>query len=94
MMATNPRRATLADVASRAGVTSVTVPRALRNPDLVSDALRLRVASARAYAERRYRKRDGPYGASSGSRRAFRISSAANSPRIGASVIPEWVTAR
>jgi LacI family gluconate utilization system Gnt-I transcriptional repressor len=40
------RRTTLADVASRAGVSAVTVSRALRRPDLVSDALRLRVESA------------------------------------------------
>jgi len=46
MTATKSRRATLADVASRAGVSSVTVSRALRNPDLVSDALRLRIESA------------------------------------------------
>lgn len=46
MTATKPRRATLADVASRAGVSAVTVSRALRNPDLVSDALRLRIESA------------------------------------------------
>jgi len=46
MTAAKPRRATLADVASRAGVSSVTVSRVLRRPGLVSDALRLRVESA------------------------------------------------
>jgi LacI family gluconate utilization system Gnt-I transcriptional repressor len=46
MTAARPRRATLADVASRAGVSSVTVSRVLRRPGLVSDALRLRVESA------------------------------------------------
>ncbi len=46
MAATRPRRATLADVAGRAGVSAVTVSRALRRPDLVSDTLRLRVESA------------------------------------------------
>jgi len=46
MTATKPRRATLADVASRAGVSAVTVSRVLRRPGLVSDALRLRVESA------------------------------------------------
>src|SRR5262249_62205541 len=44
--AEKPRRATLADVASRAGVSSVTVSRALRRPHLVSDTLRRRIESA------------------------------------------------
>jgi len=44
--ADRPRRATLADVASRAGVSSVTVSRALRRPHLVSDTLRRRIESA------------------------------------------------
>src|SRR5436190_6176117 len=40
------RRTTLSDVAARAGVSAVTASRALRNPDMVSLALRERVASA------------------------------------------------
>ncbi len=40
------RRITLDDVASLAGVSPITVSRALRNPRSVSDALRLRVNSA------------------------------------------------
>lgn len=40
------RRATLSDVAARAGVSSVTVSRALRHPEMVSEDLRQRVARA------------------------------------------------
>ena len=40
------RRSTLSDVAERAGVSAVTASRALRNPQMVSAALRERVASA------------------------------------------------
>src|SRR4029079_15887710 len=40
------RRTTLSDVAARAGVSAVTASRALRNPDMVSLALRERVADA------------------------------------------------
>jgi LacI family transcriptional regulator, gluconate utilization system Gnt-I transcriptional repressor len=40
------RRTTLSDVAARAGVSAVTVSRALRNPQMVSPALRERVAAA------------------------------------------------
>ena len=40
---TKYRRATLADVAARAGVSAVTVSRVLRHPEMVSNALRARV---------------------------------------------------
>src|SRR5262249_38337513 len=40
------RRTTLSDVALRAGVSAVTASRALRNPEMVSPALRERVADA------------------------------------------------
>src|SRR5205823_5666361 len=40
------RRTTLSDVATRAGVSAVTASRALRNPDMVSLALRERVTIA------------------------------------------------
>src|SRR4051794_11260061 len=40
------RRTTLSDVAARAGVSAVTASRALRNPDMVSLALRERVTNA------------------------------------------------
>ncbi len=43
---TNRTRATLADVAIRAGVSPVTVSRAIRHPEMVSDALRARVDDA------------------------------------------------
>lgn len=43
---TAARRVTLADVADRAGVSSVTASRALRQPHLVSATLRMRVESA------------------------------------------------
>src|SRR3954447_13768340 len=42
----NRRRTTLSDVAAHAGVSAVTASRALRNPDMVSLALRERVAVA------------------------------------------------
>ncbi len=40
------RRKTLSDVAARAGVSAVTVSRALRKPEMVSEDLRARVAAA------------------------------------------------
>lgn len=43
---TNKARATLSDVAQRAGVSPVTVSRAIRHPDMVSPALRQRVGDA------------------------------------------------
>jgi LacI family gluconate utilization system Gnt-I transcriptional repressor len=43
---TKYKRATLADVAARAGVSAVTVSRVLRHPEMVSDALRARVEGA------------------------------------------------
>jgi LacI family transcriptional regulator, gluconate utilization system Gnt-I transcriptional repressor len=46
MTVIKPRRVRLSDVANRAGVSAVTVSRALRNPRLVSEALRRRVESA------------------------------------------------
>lgn len=39
-------RATLADVAQKAGVSSVTVSRAIRHPEMVSEALRARIDAA------------------------------------------------
>ena len=42
----NKSRATLADVASRAGVSPVTVSRAIRHPEMVSEELRLRIDDA------------------------------------------------
>jgi len=39
-------RATLADVASRAGVSPVTVSRAIRHPEMVSEELRVRIDDA------------------------------------------------
>ena len=42
----NKNRATLADVASRAGVSPVTVSRAIRHPEMVSEELRLRIDDA------------------------------------------------
>ena len=39
-------RATLSDVAERAGVSPVTVSRAIRHPEMVSEALRLRIEAA------------------------------------------------
>lgn len=41
-----PKRATLADVAGRAGTSTVTVSRALRRPNMVSEALRARIMQA------------------------------------------------
>lgn len=43
---TRNRRATLSDVARAAGVSPVTVSRAIRQPDMVSDVLRQRVSEA------------------------------------------------
>jgi LacI family gluconate utilization system Gnt-I transcriptional repressor len=43
---TRQRRATLADVAARAGVSAVTVSRVIRHPEMVSPALRGRVEGA------------------------------------------------
>ncbi len=43
---TRNRRSTLSDVARAAGVSPVTVSRAIRQPDMVSEALRQRVAEA------------------------------------------------
>ncbi|WP_372834062.1 LacI family DNA-binding transcriptional regulator [Puniceibacterium confluentis] len=40
------RRTTLADVAARVGVSAITVSRALRRPDMVSEPLRKRIAEA------------------------------------------------
>jgi len=42
----NKNRATLADVASRAGVSPVTVSRAIRHPEMVSEELRTRIDDA------------------------------------------------
>ena len=41
-----PRRITLADVASRVGTSTITVSRALRTPDMVSEGLRQRIDEA------------------------------------------------
>ena len=41
-----PRRTTLADVAQRVGTSTITVSRALRRPEMVSEALRNRIAEA------------------------------------------------
>ncbi len=43
---TRKRRATLSDVAGRAGVSSVTVSRAIRHPEMVSDKLRRKIDEA------------------------------------------------
>jgi LacI family gluconate utilization system Gnt-I transcriptional repressor len=46
MTVNSKSRATLADVASRAGVSPVTVSRAIRHPEMVSEELRLRIDDA------------------------------------------------
>ncbi len=46
MSLNNKNRATLSDVARRAGVSPVTVSRVIRHPEMVSEALRLRVDDA------------------------------------------------
>jgi LacI family gluconate utilization system Gnt-I transcriptional repressor len=43
---TPPKRITLADVARRAGTSTITASRALRRPDMVSDGLRARITEA------------------------------------------------